>query len=219
MKLILAGGGGAEASKKVDEYFLNLVDTGKVLYLPIAMPTEKHNSCQKWFSETFSRLGFSNFNMWSDVSDKSYEDLREFSAVYIGGGNTYLLLDTLRQTGFDKHLIKYAENGGITYGGSAGAIVLGSIIDTASFGNVCDKNEVGISNTNGLGLIGDYVVKCHYDESEKTELEDFCREKGVSAVALREESGLFWDNGAIQSIGSEPVYMFNPEDGTGKVLS
>ncbi|WP_236809547.1 Type 1 glutamine amidotransferase-like domain-containing protein [Bacillus glycinifermentans] len=72
-----------------------------------------------------------------------------FSAVYIGGGNTFRLLKHVTDTRFNDILQSYAKRGGIVYGGSAGAIILGKHIMTCSH---MDDNNVGLNEFDGWGL-------------------------------------------------------------------
>ena len=58
--------------------------------------------------------------MWTDLSDRKYEDLAKYSAVFIGGGNTFHLLDLMRKTGFDRLLTRYIKSNKPVHGGSAG---------------------------------------------------------------------------------------------------
>ncbi|MBM7703632.1 peptidase E [Bacillus iocasae] len=45
--------------------------------------------------------------MWTNLESKSLSDLSQFSSIYIGGGNTFHLLNILRKTGFDELLKAY----------------------------------------------------------------------------------------------------------------
>src|SRR3989344_9605702 len=128
--LILAGGGDAPDSKPLDELFISLLKTKKILYIPIAWKTADFAGCKKWFSSTFFKLGFTNMEMWTDLNNKKIEDLNSFGGIYIGGGNTFSLLHDLRSSKFDKLLIEFLNSGRPIYGGSAGAIIFGKNINT-----------------------------------------------------------------------------------------
>ncbi|KSU85849.1 MULTISPECIES: Type 1 glutamine amidotransferase-like domain-containing protein [Fictibacillus] len=96
-KLILAGGGDAEQTLPIDKVFESLINKKKpLLYIPIAMDTNSipYDSCFIWINSVFNPLGVQGITMWteSELDNKSAEDLRQFSAVYIGGGNTFSFL-------------------------------------------------------------------------------------------------------------------------------
>ncbi len=131
-QIIVAGGGNAEDSRPLDETCVRLLSAdGPLLYLPIAMnPRERsYESCLDWLRSVFSPLGLHNIVMWTDLADKADAALQPFVGVYIGGGNTFKLLHSLKHTGFMNVLRRFIERGGIVYGGSAGAIILGRDIN------------------------------------------------------------------------------------------
>jgi dipeptidase E len=54
-------------------------------------------------------------------------------AVFLGGGNTFVLLDELRKSHFDELLISMHHAGKLLMGESAGAVVLGPTIQPIRF--------------------------------------------------------------------------------------
>jgi dipeptidase E len=95
----------------------------------------------QWITSIFAPFAIHRISMWIDMAGHHASELEEFDAVYIGGGNTYALLGELIASGFDRHLHMYANRGGIVYGGSAGAVVLGKDIRTISD---MDRNEIAL---------------------------------------------------------------------------
>src|SRR3989339_1430483 len=100
MKLFLSGGGSGNESEQIDAEFIKALDKTKpVLYIPIAIDTEKHpyGECLEWLKNNFQPFGFDNFVMWTeeDLKDKKMADFEQFGGIYIGGGNTFKLLKEL----------------------------------------------------------------------------------------------------------------------------
>ncbi|MEK7453130.1 MAG: Type 1 glutamine amidotransferase-like domain-containing protein [Patescibacteria group bacterium] len=208
-KLLLSGGGDSQYSILLDRLLLELIPKGKkLLYIPIAWKGGDFDSCFSWFSSVFSNLGFNNFKMCTKLLNKKYEELEDFGAIYIGGGNTYLLMNDIKSSGFDKTLIRFIESGRPIYGGSAGAIIFGSNIDTAGFGGDSDKNEINIKDKSGFNLIGGYAIQCHYSSEQDFEIKEFVIIRGIPVLALPERSGVYVDGGKISVIGFESVYLF-----------
>ncbi|MEX2460688.1 MAG: Type 1 glutamine amidotransferase-like domain-containing protein [Paenibacillaceae bacterium] len=83
------------------------------------------------------------------------EDLKEYSSIFIGGGNTYKLLHEIRKARFDEVLNSFIDEGGIVYGGSAGAIILGKNIQTCSH---LDINDINIADFEGLNKFNGYSI-------------------------------------------------------------
>lgn len=87
--------------------------------------------------------------------------LKGFDVIFLTGGNTFYLLEKIRESGFDRVIKKLVENGVIYAGESAGAIVAGPNIEPVEF---MDHKEEAKSLTDytGLGLI-DFIPLPHYD--------------------------------------------------------
>lgn len=211
VRLILAGGGDAPDSKAVDEFFIKLIPKGKViLYIPIAMTLseEGYDECYEWIQSTFKPLNFTDIVMWTDLHNKRYEDLEPFGAIYIGGGNTFSLLNELRKTGFIALLKKYITNDGLVYGGSAGAIILGKNIETSTLGKFVDENKINLTNTSGLNYVNGCNIHCHYDNRYDKEMFDYIEKHNSKVIAIPEKSGLFIENSKMMAIGFEPIFLF-----------
>ncbi|MGG1507134.1 Type 1 glutamine amidotransferase-like domain-containing protein [Bacillus licheniformis] len=92
-KWFLSGGGDAHQTEQLDRHFARSICPHKpLLYIPIAMDADRYDDGFDWISRLFHPLGIKNIVMWTDVKGKTVHDLDVFSAVYIGGGNTFRLL-------------------------------------------------------------------------------------------------------------------------------
>jgi len=208
-KLFLSGGGNENDSFKIDMEFITSLKHKRIIYIPLALePTiNGYESCFDWISSTFSyRLtgDFVDISMWINLQNKTLADLNNFDAVYIGGGNTFNLLKKVKETAFDKILINFYKNGGIIYGGSAGAIICGHDINT-----VKEENEINYSKNDGLNLINNYSIICHYTKEQKNKVFSYVKENGIQVIAIPEKSGLVVEDGKkVTVVGHEPVYLF-----------
>lgn len=128
MRLFLGGGGGGTDSIELDKKFVASLDLSEpLLYIPIATNTAKYPylGCVAWLSGVLGPLGIKDIVMWTeeDLKTKTKEDFRQFSGIYIGGGNTSKLLKELKEFGTFDILSSLAKEGMPIYGGSAGAII------------------------------------------------------------------------------------------------
>jgi dipeptidase E len=74
--------------------------------------------------------------------------------IYLAGGNTYVFLEKLRQAGLLAHLRRFARNGGVLAGLSAGAILMTPSIGLAGIPRYdADSNEPGLTDLRALGLV------------------------------------------------------------------
>ena len=195
MRLLLSGGGGPECVVPLDECFASQIDLMEtVLYIPIAMEPHvfTYEECFGWFGRTYKPYGIVNFEMCTDLT--SVTDLGRYTAVFIGGGNTFKLMKAMRESGFDRKLTDYIHQGGFVYGGSAGAIIFGKTIRTAEH---CDPNRVGLTDSSGLDLLDGRDVWVHYDKKHNPLIAQYNNDLYI----LYEESGLFVRDGNAESIG------------------
>jgi dipeptidase E len=191
LKLILSGGGNEQQSFPLDSFFLSLIpNKGKILYIPIALRGHRFFAgAPEWFQEilkSHNRKDISN-DVFLDFSKDV--DLGIYDAIYIGGGNTWLLIHEMRQDGFISKLKEYALSGGLVYGGSAGAIILGQDIS-----NSPDKNNMNISDGGGLDLLEGYCVVPHINKKDHKNQPPYAK-----YIAIPEDGGVFVTGGTISN--------------------
>lgn len=169
MKLFISGGGGGEQSFALDTKFAQAIkenghtDTTKpLLYIPVAMDPAHHPypECLDWLKSVMTKHGVHNIVMWTetDLQGKTEADFAQFSGIYIGGGNTFKLLNDLRNFALIESLRNAAQKIPI-YGGSAGAILLTPSIRAAGY---LDPNDVGIQDLTALNLFPNEIW-VHYN--------------------------------------------------------
>ncbi len=209
-KLFLSGGGDKEEFK-FHKRFFKLLPTKKIIYIPIAMEGNKKHSypkCYKWILETFSKIAEGNkfeIEMITDLTKVNLEYLTSYNGIYIGGGNTYKLLRTIKKSGFNTILKKFLQNHGPIYGGSAGAIIFGKNIETSG-----DKNDINYLDTDGLNILRGLSVACHYKKTneEKTKIIKFSKKHKSGVIALPEGTGLIISDDKVEVIGKKSATAF-----------
>ena len=207
-RLMLAGGGGANDSKLLDEQFAKWTSSdGKLLYLPIAMDEQRRSyaSCLNWLTSVFRPLGINNIEMWTDLRQHERTQLDQFDSIYIGGGNTFRLLHLLCAAGFDQALLRFIQRGGAVYGGSAGAIVLGRDILTCEHMN---SNNVGLTDMRGLDVVKGYAIWCHYRPENDVRIAAYVERHNFPVLGLSERTGLCIEGNRFVVMGFEPAIEF-----------
>lgn len=206
-KIFISGGGSMEDSFLLDEKFIDSLKRKKILYIPIAMERDEigFEVCYDWIISALSKHSkdFVDITMLTDLIDKNLQ-ISNFDGIYIGGGNTYKLLQYIYNVGFDKILISFLKNGGIVYGGSAGAIILGENIATIS-----EENDKNYKYNKGLSLISDYSIVCHYKNTDDEKIFKFIKSYKYPVIALPEKTGLIINNNCAEVIGSENMLIFS----------
>ncbi|MEX0910439.1 MAG: Type 1 glutamine amidotransferase-like domain-containing protein [Candidatus Paceibacterota bacterium] len=212
MKLFLSGGGSGQDSFELDKKFIESIDKTKpILYIPIAINTQKHPypECLKWLKNNFKSFSFDNFIMWTeaDLKNKTEEDFEQFGGIYIGGGNTYKLLNGLKEFGTFKILKNLANKDIPIYGGSAGAIILTKSILCAGY---LDENEINLKDLSALDLTQDYDIWCHYKDEMKENLIKFKKDNNIIKIlTIPEDAGLYITENQIEVVGLSHVILFD----------
>ncbi len=209
--IVLSGGGDLETSFKLDEkYFSLLKNNAKILYVPIALDRTKvgFEVCYDWFSTLVSNHAKEkeiDFTML--LEEDKVPSFDAYDSLYIGGGNAYKLLSYIYRKNIDKKITEYIKKGGIVYGGSAGAMILGKDIRTAE-----EKNDRNYSNSNGLNLIQGKSIICHYTDSLDKKIFSIVKKINSKVIALPENTGIILNsnNQIIEIVGE--VFIFDESD-------
>lgn len=199
--LYLGGGGGAEDSARLDTIFFNtLPATGRILYVPLAMDSGNYTGGLEWFTSVVRLYSDTiAIEMLNDQTGKNII-LDDYDAVYIGGGNTFKLLDNVLKYGLDKKLITFMKSGKPVYGGSAGAIIMGRSIKTAAA-----MDERGdYKQEDGLNLLQGACVACHWPETSE-HVKKVAKENKFKVYCIPENCGLIFDvdGNLLETVGKE----------------
>jgi len=214
MKVFLCGGGAdvqtIEANKRLNE----VIDHSKpCLYIPLAMEADMYGSCYEWIQGELSSVDIPGIHMVRSAGELAEKDFTDYSFLFIGGGNTFKLLRDIKVSGAFEKIRKYLEQGGVAFGGSAGAIIFGRDLEACVLD---DSNDVNLADIDGYDVLDGISVLCHFgnrtvekDEASRRFLLDLSMRR--KAVALPEEVTLFVNDDKVEVIGERPFYLF--EDG------
>ncbi len=96
--------------------------------------------------------------------EKLRKKVSEFGVVWVSGGNTFVLRQAFRLSGFDEILLALAKHGDVLYGGySAGICILTPTLRGIDLMDDVSAKPYGDMETiwDGLGLV-DYSIVPHY---------------------------------------------------------
>ncbi len=211
MKVFLCGGGADIQTIEANNRLNEVIDHSKpCLYIPLAMEQDMYDSCYEWITKELKDVHIPSIDMVRSADELSTKNLNNYSVIFIGGGNTFKLLNELKVCGAFEKIKEYLNNGGVTFGGSAGAIIFGKDLEACQLDDV---NEVNLSDTNGFDVLNGISILCHYtnrttekDEEIKQYLLKLSHHKKI--VALPEEVTLFINDECIEIIGDKPYYFF-----------
>ena len=211
MKLFLCGGGDGEQVRDAYIKFNAIIDHNKpLLYIPLAMESFKYDSCYEWITKELKFMNI-KIKMVNSFIELSSLNLFDYCAIFIGGGNTFRLLDGLKKSGSFEQIKNYIMNDGIIFGGSAGSIIFGYDLDACMLD---DSNDVGLTDCMGFNILNNISILCHFtnrDKSYDKKNNDYLLENSINRrfLALPEEDTLFINNNEIEVIGSKDFYLFD----------
>ena len=132
------------------------IEECKVLFIPNEKANDENLNSDKYYNRLL-KDGFTNKNNINDFKEL------ELDLIYIGGGNTFATMKKIKNSNFDKEIIKYVRNGVTYIGGSCGAHIITKNIEHAKyFDTVCDD----FNDFTGLGLF-DGIIIPHFKEERK----------------------------------------------------
>ena len=186
----------------------------KILFVPYARPSGiSHLEYTEKSKNVFKILNL-------EIIDYTNEDLRESlekcDGIFIGGGNTFLLLDKLYQYSLID-ILKNKIDSGIPYlGTSAGTNICGITIGTTN-----DMPIVHVKSLEALGII-DFNINPHYldpidgfehmGESRETRINEFHKFNDQFVIGLREGSYLEVEGDDIYLKGLKHAVIFKKEN-------
>ena len=139
-----------------------------------------------------------------DLDGKSQAQLREilqrFEIVFVEGGNSFYLLKSIKESGFDTIVKELLQKGVIYMGASAGSYVACPSIEMATWKHQDKYNHYRVTDFSAMNLVP-FLVTVHY----KTEYDDILREKIKEAQLpvkiLTDQQALLIKNDGIHLIG------------------
>ena len=168
--------------------FMNNDTKGKkVLFIPTANIDEETKFLVDEAKEVFKSLGMEVENLEiSKLDEKTIKNkIEKANYLYIGGGNTFYLLQELKR----KNLIDFIKNrvnSGMVYiGESAGAIITSKDIE---YNDLMDDKTIAkdLKEYSGLNLVDFYIVphlnEFPFEESAKETVEKYKNKLNIIAI-------------------------------------
>jgi dipeptidase E len=201
--VFLAGGGGACDSRPLDKQFARAIGGGALSYWPVALDpeTNDYTSCLAWLRGIYEPLGIRRISMWTGDRPIFPAD---YQGIYIGGGNTYRLSSIIRRWKLLDQLREFVAGGGMVFGGSAGAALLGADVTTTAH---LDRNDVGLTDTQGVDLSAGHGVFVHHQDSDLPREIVWSATYRRPAIALTERANAVAAGTTITAIGPDPLLM------------
>jgi len=176
------------------------IKPGKTAFISTAADTYKNKWWIKQDKKILTKKGFRLKEIRLNRK-LSLSELREFDIIYLAGGNTFYLLQKMRESGFRKIAGKLMESGVAYVGSSAGAAVAGPNIRCVRF--LDDTSKSNLKSFKGLGLV-DFIPlpyfgnKKYAKQYEKVMLD--LEKTRYKYMKIKENQAVFVKNGKIKIV-------------------
>jgi len=200
MKLLLTSAG--LSTEKIKKEFLKLIGRPtkeiKILFIPTAGNLKNDKSYIERDKNDLIRLGILKENLIEYDLDRINEniDFEDIDAIFIEGGNTFYLLKRVRETGFDKKIIDLVKRGVVYIGVSAGSILAGPNIETAS---PFDNNITNLKDLTSLNLTS-LIISPHFTNKNEIKIKQLENESKYKLIRLTDSQALLIINNKIKVI-------------------
>jgi dipeptidase E len=160
------------ACNVLDQIVANLEDEPhdlRVAFIPTASNLSESKEGTENDRNKLIRLGFEIVEV--DIAVTGRENLRQalgaVDVIFVGGGNTFYLLQEARRSGFTEMLGEFVSNGTPYIGSSAGSVLVGTTIEPIAMMDD-PKQAPELHSYDGLGFV-DFVPLVHYGNEEFVE--------------------------------------------------
>ncbi|MGZ0014984.1 dipeptidase PepE [Yeosuana sp. AK3] len=188
-------------------------DISTILFIPYARPSGiSHDTYTNKVKEAFSKINKKVVGI--HTFENPVSAIENAQAIFVGGGNTFVLLNQLYKLNLLSVLKKVVSHGTPYLGTSAGSNICGLTIK-----NTNDMPIVYPPNFNALGLVSfnlnphyldpDTTIK-HMGETRETRIKEFHVFNNQPVIGLREGSWLLVKGHSIVLKGSLSARVFEP---------
>ena len=186
-------------------------ETEEVLFIPYARPSGiSHNKYTEIAQEAFSKIGKKVIGIHS--IENPVEAINNAKGIFIGGGNTFVLVSQLYKKNILEVLREAIFNGLPYLGTSAGSNICGTTMNTTN-----DMPIVYLPSFKTLGVIP-FNINPHYlepnptskhmGETRETRINEFHTQSTIPVIGIREGSWLQVKGNTILLKGSHTARVF-----------
>lgn len=162
----------------------------RIIYWPFALPAPMLRAADDWLRGNLDQLGAQyELDTWPSLAGHEPAELTTAVAdlLFVGGGNTFRLLEHVQRAGFVDAVRAFHRSGGDYYGGSAGAVLA---CESIAIADGHDPNEAGLTDLTALGLIHDLAILPHFTAAQLEVTTRWARRHDATVLDLpRRRSG------------------------------
>lgn len=149
---------------------------------------------------------FKDIDLAGKNKDELRDILKDFDAVFVNGGNTFYLLKTIRESGFDKVLKELLPKGLVYMGASAGSYVACPTIEAATWRSRHKYDHHGIVDFTAMNLVP-FLIFAHYTPEYKELLKEKIPKASHPTKVLADNQAILIKDDKIELLGGKEVRM------------
>ena len=165
--------------------------------VPSTAYLERH---RQFFKE--QKYNIQEFDLDGKNEDELRNFLKDFEAVYMEGGNSFYLLKSIRESGFDKVVKELIPKGLIYIGASAGSYVACPTIEMALWKHQDKYDHHGITDYTAMNLVP-FLMSVHYKPEYNDLLKDKISKARYPVKILDDDQAILIEGDTIKLIGKE----------------
>jgi len=219
-RIVAIGGGDLQSNFPINKYIVEMdkKDSHNLLFVGTASrDAEGYIDSIKMAFEQLHRCVKALCLSTKEYTQKEIDELLEWAdIIYVGGGNTFYMMEVWRKYGLDRKLKEvYSKDTAILTGISAGAMCwfnCGHSNSEVFWVN----NRVGYGWVEQLLNIHLYAFCPHYEERIES-FDKMILEKSISGLAMESDTAFVEQNGQIKYIKcneASKAYIFRNDNGT-----
>lgn len=178
-----------------------------VAYIPTASKVVKDDSYAKKDIEILKKLGFNIDEI--DIAEVKHEELEKRLSgkdlIYVMGGNPYYLLKHVHESGFDKMLPKFINQGVIYVGKSAGGYILAPKVEVPEWFE-SNWKKYGVTDLTGINIIP-FIWVAHYSSERLEDIKKGMINTQYKVRALTNDQAFYITDNDIKIIGDSEEIM------------
>ena len=194
--------------KTLENHFKN---TNEILFIPYARPNGiSYTEYTKKASEAFSKIGKKLIGL-HQFNDKK-QAVEQAKGIFVGGGNTFVLVHQLYSENIVDVLKKTLESGTPYLGTSAGTNICGNSIGTTNDMPIVYPTTFNVLNVVPFNINPHYLdpdpMSKHMGETRETRINEYHQFNSTPVIGLREGSFLYVKGDDISLHGNYSARIF-----------
>ena len=194
---------GMEVNKEILKILPKPPKELKLTHITTASIDEKNKDYFHKETQIMKELGFqvTEADISGMTEGKVRKLLKDTNIIYVQGGNTYYLLKSIKESGFDKVVKELLEKGVIYIGVSAGSYVAGPTIEQADW--IHEHNRFGLTDLTAMNLVP-FLLMVHYVPEYKSILKEKIQKSKYEFKILTDDQAILVKGDNYKLVGKGP---------------